>query len=191
MDSTEEKIVRTAIDLFKKHGYDETSLNRICAACGITKGTFYYHFNSKSDIIFRYYELLFQNVLAIMPKLLVIKDTKEKLWKLYEYSIDNTVSLSAPLLKAMIIADVQNGLEYFSPLRAGRISPSHQTNSQLIRELVLQCQHEGTIQEGKDPDVLINTFNAVIIGMALDWSSAHGKYDQKEQLKQMFEVVFS
>lgn len=191
MNSTEEKIVETAIELFKRNGYNETSLHDICNACGITKGTFYYHFNAKSDIIFRYYELLFNNIICIMPELITMKDTKEKLWKLYEYSIDNTVSLTAPLLNAMLIADAQNGFHYFSPLKASSVSSAHNTHSQLIHELIVQAQEEGTIQKDKNPKYLMETFNAAIIGIALDWSSTDTTYNQKEKLYKMFEIIFS
>lgn len=191
MNNTEKKIITTAIQLFKKHGYQDTSINQICDACGITKGTFYYHFSAKSDLIFQYYEYLFENIVTIMPELITMKDTKEKIWKLYEYSIDNTTALTAPLLNAMLIADAENSLEYFSPLKSGEISTSRQMNMKMIRELVLQAQKEGSIQKKKDPDQLLQTYNAVIIGMALDWSSSHGNYDQKKKLREMFEIVFS
>lgn len=191
LNRTEEMIVETAIELFKTNGYNETSLHEICKACGITKGTFYYHFNAKSDIIFRYYEFLFSNIIYIMPELITMKDTKKKLWKLYEYSIDNTVSLTPPLLNAMLIADAQNGLLYFSPLKAGSASPAHNTHSQLIHELIVQAQEEGTIQKEKNPKNLMETFNAAIIGIALDWSSTHADYNQKDKLYQMFEIIFS
>lgn len=191
MNQTEEKIVKTAIDLFKKYGYEATSINSICESCNITKGTFYYHFNAKSDLIFQYYEVLYNNLMTIMPELITMKDSKKKLWKLYEYSIDNTISLGPQLLKAMMIADTENSLSYFSPLKAGKSSNSRQINTSMMRELVVHAQEEGTIQLTKDPDKLLQTYNAVIIGMALDWSSSHGKYNQKEELKTMFDIVFS
>lgn len=191
MNRTEENIIKKSIELFKKYGYNETSINVICEKCGITKGTFYYHFNAKSELIFHYYEVLFNNIIAIMPELITMKDSKKKLWKLYEYSIDNTVSLSPELLKAMLIADAENGLEYFSPLKAGTNSTSRQMNTSMLRELIIQAQEEGSIQPSKNPDKLLQTYNAVIIGMALDWSSSHGNYDQKKELKSMFDIVFS
>ena len=191
MNQIEEKIVKTAIELFKKNGYNETSINMICETCSITKGTFYYHFNAKSDLIFQYYEVLYNNLITIMPELITMKDSKKKLWKLYEYSIDNTVSLGPQLLKAMMIADAENSLNYFSPLRADKSSNSRQVNTSMMRELVVHAQEEGTIQLSKNPDKLLQTYNAVIIGMALDWSSSHGKYNQKEELKAMFDIVFS
>ena len=190
MNQTEEMIIKTAIRLFKKDGYRETSINDICEACKITKGTFYYHFNAKSELIFHYYEYLFEKIITIMPELITMKDAKQKLWKLYEYSIDNTVSLGPSLLQAMMIADAENGLNYFSPLKSGDISSSRQLNSSMLRELIVQAQEEGSIQKAKDPEQLLQTYNAVIIGMALDWSSCHGSYDQKSKLKEMFEIVF-
>lgn len=191
MNQLEEKIVKTAIDLFKKNGYEETSINMICENCNITKGTFYYHFTAKSDLIFQYYEVLYNNMMTIMPELITMKDSKNKLWKLYEYSIDNTVSLGPQLLKAMMIADTENSLSYFSPLKAGNSSNSRQINTSMMRELIVHAQEEGTIQSSKNPDKLLLTYNAVIIGMALDWSSSHGKYNQKDELKAMFDIVFS
>lgn len=191
LNRTEENIIKKSIELFKKYGYNETSINVICEECGITKGTFYYHFNAKSELIFHYYEVLFNNIMTIMPELITMKDSKKKLWKLYEYSIDNTVSLSPELLKAMLIADAENGLEYFSPLKAGTNSTSRQMNTSMLRELVIQAQEEGTIHSSKNPDKLLQTYNAVIIGMALDWSCSHGNYDQKQELKAMFDIVFS
>lgn len=60
-------------------------------------------------------------MMTIMPEI-TMKDSKRKLWKLYEYSNGNTVSLGPQLLKAMMIADTESGLNYFSPLKAGNFS---------------------------------------------------------------------
>ena len=39
----------TSIELIHKRGYDHVTVNDICETCGITKGAFYHHFNSKED----------------------------------------------------------------------------------------------------------------------------------------------
>lgn len=41
---TKELIRDTAIELFKKYGYEKVTIQQICKACQITKRTFYYHF---------------------------------------------------------------------------------------------------------------------------------------------------
>ena len=49
---TKEKIVNSAIELFKEMGYDQVSIPKICEKAGITKGTFYYYFQNKGEVIY-------------------------------------------------------------------------------------------------------------------------------------------
>lgn len=45
------EIIMTAYRLFITKGYDETSVDEIIAEMGIAKGTFYYHFKSKEELL--------------------------------------------------------------------------------------------------------------------------------------------
>lgn len=45
------EIIMTAHRLFITKGYDETSVDEIIAEMGIAKGTFYYHFKSKEELL--------------------------------------------------------------------------------------------------------------------------------------------
>lgn len=47
-----EKIVATAIHLFGERGVDKTSLADIAREVGISKGTLYYYYSTKNDLIF-------------------------------------------------------------------------------------------------------------------------------------------
>ena len=47
-----EKILLTSIDLMTKNGINNTSLADIAREVNISKGTLYYHYSSKDDIIF-------------------------------------------------------------------------------------------------------------------------------------------
>jgi AcrR family transcriptional regulator len=46
-----EKLLHTAIDLFYKHGFHAVGLDRVIAEVGVTKTTFYKHFESKEELI--------------------------------------------------------------------------------------------------------------------------------------------
>jgi AcrR family transcriptional regulator len=48
---TRAEIVRTAFDLFGKHGYDEVSVEMIAAATGISRATFFNYFPQKELIL--------------------------------------------------------------------------------------------------------------------------------------------
>ncbi len=50
-NSTRERILDVALDLFLAQGYDGTSLRQIAERLGVTKAALYYHFESKEDIL--------------------------------------------------------------------------------------------------------------------------------------------
>lgn len=189
MKDTRNKIINTAIELFKENGYENTTINLICENCNITKGTFYYHFANKDEITFAYYEQLYENFTDVIPDILIESDTKEQLWKLIEYSIDNTISLTPKVLKAFILSDMQRGLEFFS-FKKVRISSKQrlkQYNLQL--QLIKKGQNLGEIKNG-NPEMMLDTFIAALIGIACDWASNDGYYDEKEELRKAFDIIF-
>ena len=55
MKVTKDELSRTAIRLFREEGYRNVTVNKICEAAGVTKGSFYHHFDSKDDIILQYW----------------------------------------------------------------------------------------------------------------------------------------
>ncbi len=46
-----EKILKTAIELFSKQGYERTSIRDITRESGVSTGTLYFHFKNKKDIL--------------------------------------------------------------------------------------------------------------------------------------------
>jgi AcrR family transcriptional regulator len=49
-EETRSHILDAAGELFAERGYDATSVARICARAGVTKGAFYHHFDSKQAV---------------------------------------------------------------------------------------------------------------------------------------------
>lgn len=50
-DKTKKKIFESAAQLFCEYGFDEVSVEAIAEAAGVSKGTFYIHFESKDALI--------------------------------------------------------------------------------------------------------------------------------------------
>jgi AcrR family transcriptional regulator len=51
MSTTRERLITTAHDLFYREGFHTVGLDRILAEVGVTKTTFYHHFESKEDLV--------------------------------------------------------------------------------------------------------------------------------------------
>ena len=187
--TTREKITATAIDLFKTKGYDNTSVTDICKACNITKGTFYYHFPNKDELTYEFYENMFTEFSDVLASLITIPDAKDQLWKMNEYSIDRTISLTPGVLYALLLSDFQKGMNFFSPYT----SATRQTQSSRFLNLqigiVKKGQQEGTIKQG-DPETMVRTFIAALIGIAMAWSSNGGPFDEKAELRKAFDIIF-
>lgn len=50
-DRTKKAIIESAIKLFKEKGYYKTSVDEIVDNAGVAKGTFYYYFKQKEDVL--------------------------------------------------------------------------------------------------------------------------------------------
>lgn len=55
------ELIKTAYDLFITKGYENTSVDDIIAKAGIAKGTYYYHFESKEQMLEEVIDMMINN----------------------------------------------------------------------------------------------------------------------------------
>lgn len=189
MKDTRKIITEKAIELFKEKGYENTSVTDICKASGITKGTFYYHFPNKDEITFEFYENIYSDFSSILVEVFMIPDTKEQLWKIYEFSIDRTIALTPKVLYALLMSDIQKGFDLFTPYGDYTRNTGSGRIMKLQVELVKKGQKSGQIKDG-DPEMMVRTYVAALVGIAIAWSRSDGMFDEKEELRKAFDIVF-
>jgi AcrR family transcriptional regulator len=54
-ERTRAQVLDAALRLFRRRGFDATTMRDIAAACGLSLGAAYYYFDSKDQILFAYY----------------------------------------------------------------------------------------------------------------------------------------
>jgi len=82
---TMNRIVSTAVELFRKNGVENTTMEEISETVDIAKGTLYNHFSSKEEIIDSYIKKSFKtNYSERMKKLNEIKGTEAKINFIYK-----------------------------------------------------------------------------------------------------------
>jgi AcrR family transcriptional regulator len=105
-DSSKEKIIRIAEQLFAQKGYDSVGVAEICESAEISKGTFYHHFESK--------EILF---LTLLENWLIAVDLKLKTLAEKDFSWDEGINYILRFLKELILESSRQNiifLEFYS-----------------------------------------------------------------------------
>lgn len=81
-----------AFDLFVEHGFDKVNLDQIAAAAGVTKGSLYWHYKNKQELILAACQHYYQSWHANIQKLLApLSNPRERLEKTISYSVDSCV----------------------------------------------------------------------------------------------------
>ncbi len=70
-DERRSELITTAQQLFYTQGYERTSVSDIVKTVGVAKGTFYYYFDSKIEILEALVDELTQQSLAVMHEIVV------------------------------------------------------------------------------------------------------------------------
>lgn len=61
-------VVAAAIDLFLENGFDQTSVEQIAQAAGVSRSTFFRQFGGKEDVVFADHELLLEQLRTYLAK---------------------------------------------------------------------------------------------------------------------------
>ncbi len=69
-DSAEPRsaVVAAALELFQQQGYDQTSVEQIAKAAGVSRSTFFRQFGGKEDVVFADHEVLLEEVRAFLAE---------------------------------------------------------------------------------------------------------------------------
>lgn len=88
-----ERVYRTAVELFGQYGYDGLSVDQLCAQAGISKGSFFQYFPSKSHLL-EFTVLVFDGYLESVVEELRSNETavlaRDRLRYLYQALVVNS-----------------------------------------------------------------------------------------------------
>jgi AcrR family transcriptional regulator len=78
MEETRATLLATARNVFREHGYAETSMDELTAKAGLTRGALYHHFGDKKGLLTAVVEQIDAEMDA---RLQLISDTAEDAWE--------------------------------------------------------------------------------------------------------------
>jgi AcrR family transcriptional regulator len=133
-ERTRERILETSLQLFRTHGFDETTMRDIAKEADMSLGAAYYYFESKEALVLAYYEKVHaerrRRALEVFQR---TQDLGERVRALYQLHLD-IVKRDRKLLGALVrsVADPSSTLSVF----ADATRATRQGSLALFREAV-------------------------------------------------------
>lgn len=189
MQDIKRKITDIAIEAFRQEGYDNISVNEICRLSGIAKKTFYYHFESKDEILFNTYAEYDTDMSEIAIRLMMLPNYTERLWYLFNLAIEKTEKLGLDISTNLIKSSLTRKKSLILPIQKEYGDNSSQ-GAKLMMEVIIQGQQSGEFRNNADPEQLHWSFTSALLGATVTWCASDGAIDRNIHLRKLFEHIF-
>lgn len=174
-----EEITRHSVKLFQQKGFSETSIQDIVDSLGVTKGTFYYYFKSKEQLLMDIHSRYIDDLLNRQQMIIEDEqDCRSKIVKVIE----------------LIICDIKtqrpNGRVYFREMRnlatenADVIKEKRAKFRSNIEQIIIEGMESGEFRNSLQPKMI--TFAILgVTNWSYEWMNPSGDVSV-EELAEMF-----
>lgn len=176
-----EDIYQTSLNLFRKDGYEATTVQQITQALGIAKGTFFNHFPSKEHIVVRWYNGITDTTIkaARARRSATARETVVELF--------GDMAERATKEPELLIAKFRYCTD---PL----LMEAEKRQVEAIREILLgSCEasiESGELSAGLDISTLCDVLIATLSGTSRSWVYAKPRFDFAGVIRQRVTFLF-
>lgn len=169
MSNTRRQIIETAFLLFLKKGFKAVRLSDIERAAKITRGTFYYHFTNKEEVlkegVYAYYALLNANRTEEFERVSTLKEyvnlTIQKLTGVHNYSAKTFNSEIPEILCLSLMVEVIALFPEFKKV----VLASKMLRLSKLEQLILNAKRAGEIRNDVETSILAKNLLNIGVGM--------------------------
>lgn len=166
---TKQKIFSTALALFDEKGYDKVTINDICHQIGLTKGAFYHHFNSKSDILIMKYKFNENSLLKYYHSISADKPL-QKLEKIINRFVDYPKLTSLEEMKSSFKVQIDSHYQEF-------VGGDSAVQKSILMKIIAEGQATGDIRDDMPTELLADIIIRFKFGLYIEWCIKDGNMD--------------
>lgn len=178
---TKEQIRECAIKLFKEHGYDNVTVVQICEAAGVTKRTFYYHYESKEQLVNGITDYLGTKAEQLMNSLACQQTNVGILWTLMSVYSINSADYGPNVIRQIYVNMVQG--------KTNEDFPESMYLYNTVVKTIDNAQRAGEISNTAEPKNIAFTLYHVFRSVTITWAAEDGAFDLVKEFRRTFEVV--
>ncbi len=177
---TRKRILESALSLFREKGFDQVSIDEITSAAGVSKGSFYTYFQTKSDIIIEEFRLIDDYYQKKESAIMRSPDAASRLIAFTKYQLDY-IHKNLGFRTLSILYINQMSAFYDQKILANR----ERMLVRLVSKIIADGQASGHIRQG-DPIELAEWMNRCMRGFFLDWAISKGSLDIRKDGMRFF-----
>lgn len=173
------EIAEAAVALFAERGFDETTVEDIARAVGMTKRSFFRYFPTKEDAVFAGTEVLVEQVVADLQARPAGEDPWECLHQVLRRWQERIYTSGAELAGQRLIET--------TPALRARLHQKRETWRHAARD-VLVARSDGALDDFS-ADLITNAATAVLDSVGREWVRTDGRADRTELLDRGFAAL--
>ena len=171
------QIVDTAMKLFRKRGVDQVTVQDICNEMEITRSSFYYHFNSKEDVLDYYFLSTEIEIVEHLLPLLAKDSSYGQFISIFQLYMARTVEWG-PSIFAQIIKRFVDGKNQL-------LSPDTIAMKEVYLSLITQAQRDEEILNHQSAEVIVEHIVYLSVGLANRWCNQSGGFVYSDKLEDL------
>ena len=179
----QETVLRRAIDLFNRQGYDATSMGDLAAELGLTKSAIYHHVPSKAHLLQEALDEALGHLSAVLDE--ARRDTGRTAYERLRSAVEGSVRVLVDHLPAVTLLLRVRGnsdAELEALRRRRRIDDE-------LAELVAAAVAEGALRDDLPPDLISRLLFGAVNSLA-EWVRPQGRYDAGELASAITAMAF-
>lgn len=169
---TKNKIYETAIDLLKTKDFQYITIEEICSTAGVSVGTFYHYFSSKSDFLIEMYSRADHYFLEEVNQKLISTRPLEKILEYFVVYAKYNEWIGISTMKQLYHA---NNHLFITKGRGMQ---------KVLENIIHEGQVEGVILDEMSPIEMTEYLFITARGVTYDWCLHDGQFSLAEQMQQ-------
>jgi len=179
-----ERLFRSALDLFARKGFGETTVEDITNAADLGKGTFFNYFPSKEHIILAFAEMQLAKLKAAFEEM----SSANVPVPVFMRSLGARMT-QEPIRNPAIIRILLQAFLTDSPVRESVLNLQNRVIA-IHTEMIRIGQSRGEIRNDLPPEVMAHVFRQTIFGTLLIWT-LHADGTLLSRMEDAFEVLWT
>lgn len=173
-NETRTRIYETAVELMQEHGFEKITVEEICKNAGVAVGSFYYHFQSKNDILTEIFHRADEYFVDHKEEIMKEKDAPAQIAGFFRQYAAYTASTDIEFTKHLY----NTNNKYFLT--------TDREMYQLLRSLIENGQKHKTITDAMTADEIVVYLFIAARGLVFDWCLHDGDYSLKDTADKYF-----